>query len=152
MGDYNYNKKPVYIERPLIKSKAFQTLRLPASHLVLMVFMTKRQIGIHKTSKREQFYIANNGEIEFTQKEALYKYGVSQGKFTRAIDELLSKGFIEIAATGAGVHKIKTLYTISERWRDYGKADFEPSPPRKKKPINGGFRKGNKFGRNCKKT
>ncbi len=102
-------------------------------------------------SGKERWDIINNGEIEFTYIEAKEKYGISYGAFRNAIDELREKGFIDIAATGMGVHKVKTLYSISDRWKLYGTPEYEPPKPRPKKPINRGFQKGNKLGRNCRK-
>ncbi len=64
---------------------------------------------------------------------------------------MVEKGFIDIAATGMGVHKVTTFYSISDRWRLYGTSDYEEPKPRLKGPINRGFQKGNTFGRNCKK-
>ncbi len=113
--------------------------------------MTKRQLVKVGRKGKEKWDICNNGEIEFTYIEAEDNYGISAGAFRDAIDELREKGFIDIAATGMGVHKVTTLYSISDRWKLYGLTEYEPPKPRPKKPINRGFQKGNQFGRNCRK-
>jgi hypothetical protein len=140
----------IWVERRLIQSKAFQSLTATAMK-VLMIFFTKRQCEQVGRKGKEQWTIKNNGEIIFTYKEAKNKYGISESAFRCAIDELISKGFIDIAASGMGVHKVTTLYSISDRWRLYGTPEYEQPKPRHKKPINRGFQKGNTLGRNCKK-
>ncbi len=97
-----------------------------------------------------RFIGAQTREIIFTYKEAEKKYGISDSRFGKAIDELIEKGFIDIADTGMGVHKVTTLYSISDRWKLYGTKDFVKKE-RAKGPINRGFQKGNQYGRNCRK-
>jgi hypothetical protein len=140
----------IWIERRLIESKAFLSLSATALK-VLMIFFTKRQFESIGRRGKEQWSIKNNGQIVFTYKKAKSKYGISESAFRRVVDELISKGFIDIAATGMGVHKVTTLYSISNRWRLYGTPDYEEPKARPKKPINRGFQKGNQYGRNCKK-
>jgi hypothetical protein len=136
----------IWVERCLIQSKAFQTLTK-----VLMIFLTKRQCERLGRRGKEQWTIKNNGEITFTYKEAENKYRIAGTAFRNAIHKLVEKGFIDIAATGMGVHKVTTFYSISDRWRLYGTSDYEEPKPRLKGPVNRGFQKGNTSGRNCKK-
>jgi len=148
------NQKPspyFWIDRRLIKSKAFQSLQRPVSFKVLGVFWLKRQCFNVGRQGKKQWCIINNGEIVFTYKEAKDKYGISYGAFRNAIDELREKGFIDISESGAGLYKSANLYSISDRWKLYGTADYGKPKPRPKGPINKGFQKGNDYGRNCKK-
>jgi hypothetical protein len=140
----------VWTERRLLKSKAFFALRTAAAHKVLAIFWTKRQFEQIGRRGKEQWDIVNNGMIVFTYKEAR-RLGISDGAFRTAIDELCEKGFIDIAATGMGVHKATNLYFISDRWRKYGTLEYEKPKPRPKGPINRGFQKGNRYGRNSRK-
>lgn len=141
----------IWFEKQLINSKAFAELKTATAHKVLAIFFTKRQCEPNGIGRWKKWEIKNNGEIVFTYKEANEKLGISAKTFTKAIDELREKGFIDIASTGMGVHKVVTLYGISERWRLYKTPEYEPPKPRPKKPINRGFQKGNQYGRNCKK-
>ncbi len=141
----------IWVERRLIESEAFRALKTATAHKVLATFWTKRQMAKIGRAGKRQWDIANNGEITFTYKEAKENYCISSGAFRDAIDELREKGFIDIAATGMGVHKVTTLYSISDRWKLYGMPEYEPPKPRPKKPINRGFQKGNQYGRNCRK-
>jgi hypothetical protein len=142
--------KNIWVERSLIQSKAFLSLTATAIK-VLMIFLTKRQCERIGRKGKERWTIRNNGEIIFTYKEAKRKYRISESAFRRAIDELISKGFVDIAASGMGVHKVTTHYSISDRWRLYGMLEYEQPKPRPKRPINRGFQKDNTLGRNCKK-
>jgi len=151
MGSNKNRSKVVVWEQRLLKSKAYRSLRTPTVYFVFGIFMTKRQLAKSGRRGKEYWDIINNGEIEFTYIEAEKVYGILAGAFGKAIDELLDKGFIDIAATGMGVHKVKNLYAISERWKLYGTAEYEKPKPRPKGPINRGFAKGNQYGRNCKK-
>ena len=142
--------KGIYLERRFIMSEAFRSLKTTSSYVALMVFMTKRQMEKARVGRRKGWIIKNNDEIVFTYDEALKNYGISDAKFTKAIDELVDKGFIDIAGTGMGVHQVATFYTISERRKEYGTPNYVVKK-RPKGTINGGFKKGNQLGRNCKK-
>jgi len=140
----------VVIEKRLLRSKAYRSLRTPTAYFVLGIFWSKRQMTQVGRPGKRQWVIANNGEIEFTYPEAERKYGISGSAFRKAIDELRDKGFIDIAESGAGLYKAKNLYSISDRWPLYGTPEYEPPKPRPRGPVNKGFRQGNRHGRNCK--
>jgi hypothetical protein len=146
-----YKKKTspiIVVERKLIKSTAFLQLRGVATQ-VYLIFRTKLQVSNRKDrrGKRSLPVFENNGEIVFTYQEANNKYGISKTRFRNALDQLIEKGFIDVAQTGMGVHKVTTFYAISDRWRHYGMDSFQQAK-RPKAPIaNPGFKKGNEFWR-----
>ena len=83
----------------------------------------------------------NNGQIEFTYSEALKK-GYSRRSFRDALDQLIERGFIDIAHLGSGGWKgDKNLYSISDRWRDFGTDDFKPMERPKDRRKGIGFQK-----------
>jgi hypothetical protein len=143
--------KFVVFKQKLLKSKAYRSLNTPTAHFVFGIFMCKRQLVKRGRPGKKQWDIVNNGEIVFSYREAHEKYGIGSAAFRNAIDELRDKGLIDIYATGMGVHKVTTLYGMSDRWKLYGTPDYIPPKPRPKGPINRGFQKGNKFGRNSRK-
>lgn len=115
----------IYLERQMLKSEVFR--RLPAKAIViLMDFLSKRQVAPRKTSKGDTTYtITNNGEIEYCFSEA-EKKGISKQSFNHNRDILLERGFIDIAHSGCGGRKgDKNLYAISNRWRKWGTSEFE---------------------------
>ncbi|HDL07491.1 MAG TPA: hypothetical protein ENG35_01985 [Desulfobacteraceae bacterium] len=93
----------------------------------------KRVIGKTKPrpGRKSERVIINNGQLEYTYSEA-EKAGIPRSTFMRAIDQLVSKGFIDIHHSGSGGKKgDKNLYGISNRWRAWGKAEFvEKKRPR----------------------
>ncbi len=151
MAKDNKNRsKVVVIEQRLLKSKAYRALRTPTAYFVLGIFWTRRQISKVRHNDRHEKVILNNGEITFSYKDAKEKYGISAGAFRSAVDELREKGFVDIAESGAGLYKSANLYSMSERWKLYGTAEYKEPKPRPKGPINKGFKRGNKHGRNCR--
>jgi len=94
--------------------------------------------------------ILNNGELVFTYEEAKRLYGITAGRFTRAIEELVEKGFLDISETGMGLYKMATHYGISDRWRDYGTPSFR-QVHRPERSIKCGFRKGNRLWQKARK-
>jgi len=138
----------VIIERELLLSPAWVSLG-GISAKVYLIFrgkcqFAKRRRGCGKHTERLKDRILNNGQLVFTYAEAQKIYGMTAPRFTRTIDELIEKGLIDITATGAGVHKVVTLYAISERWQDYGTPSFKEAH-RPERRIKCGFRKGNKL-------
>lgn len=141
----------IVLEQSLVKSDSWLSLGRSAI-IVYLIFRTKCRIDKlqGKPGKRRRVII-NNGEIVFTYAEALKKYGITTSRFRRAIDELLAKGFIDIAATGMGVYRVATFYAISERWRDYGAPGFKEFKRPKMNITNPGFKQGNKIWQKARK-
>lgn len=104
-----------WIEKELFTSKAFLKLR-GCSPQILVLFYGKRIFIKMKSNKRKKLSCTNNNSIAFTYKEAL-SLGITKPTFTRAIDELLAKGFISIVHQGGAYKKDKTFYSLSEKWR-----------------------------------
>ena len=151
MGRNRRSSTGVFFERKLLRSIAYRSLRTPTAYFVLGIFMTKRKMIQIGRRGKECWVIENNGEIVFSYKEAKQRYNISYSAFRNAIDELREKGFLDIAESGAGVHKARNLYSLSDRWKLYGTPQYEKPKPRPQRPINRGFQKGNQYGRNCKK-
>lgn len=113
----------VVVDRKILESVAFRELDGKAAK-VLMWFLAKRQFVRMKGNKRQEWVQINNGEIIFTYNEALEQHKMSGQVFSRLIEDLLNKGFIDIEIPGIGVGKASTKYAISKRWEKYGTADF----------------------------
>ena len=117
----------MFVSRKVITSKAFLDLKTAASCQVYLIFLSKCRVEKVQTrpmSREKEWQVTNNGEIQFTYIEAESYYGISAGKFTRAIDENIRVGLIDIAKTGLGLHKDVTLYAISDRWEKFGTDEF----------------------------
>ncbi|MFH1673141.1 MAG: hypothetical protein ABIF87_06920 [Pseudomonadota bacterium] len=146
-----HTNKPIRFERKLLNADAFRSLGKTAL-LVYLDFLAMRKMQRKRKSGREDTWIIiNNGELEYPYSYA-EKKGISRSRFMRALDELVGKGFIDIAHSGAGgVKGDKSKYGISNRWEKWGTADFvqkfRPRDTRKGR----GFLPGNKHWRKAKK-
>ena len=144
--------KDMYISREVIMSDAFRKLSGTAIRVYLF-FLNKRVMkpfegGKSKRTSKGKYYIENNGEIQFTYREAQERYGISRGVFRTAIDQLVEVGLIDIAKSSSGLHREVALYGISERWKLYGTDGFVVVKRAKRKQQYG-FAKGNMLGRNA---
>lgn len=137
----------IVLERGMVKSKAWLSLQDTPMKAYLL-FRCKCQIDTSKAARKRKLEerVANNGEIQFTYKEARDKYGFSFSRFARAVDQLVEKGFLDIAKTGSGAYRATTLYAISGRWRLYGTGAFQSA--RRTKPK---YHPGAKFQRESSK-
>lgn len=128
----------VFLEAELSNSEAFRSLSR-WSMLVYLRFLQKRVLEkIKHKSKSDSFRIVNNGEIIFPYREAKER-GIDERAFRNALDELIGKGFLDIARQGKGGRSGEsTLYSIATRWRQYGTDSFQPTKnPRVKDTIQG---------------
>lgn len=146
-------KKVTVVETDLLKSDVFRGLSSPAK-TVLFDFLMKRQVKKMKArpGREADWVILNNGEIEYTYSEA-FKRGIPFRTFARVIDELVRCGFIDIAYSGSGGRKgDKSLYAISDRWKQWGTEEFIPASRPKDTRSGRGFKPGNILGKYTKKA
>lgn len=127
-----------FIEADLFKSKAFISLK-GAAPQVLIIFLGKRNFKPQGNGKR---YCINKDSLKFSYIEAKEIYGITQPRFTRAIDELLAKGFLTIIHRGGGYQQDQTIYGLSENWRLWFPGQVVEE--RKKDACQKGFRKHNR--------
>ncbi len=131
------NKK-IWFEKELLRSPAFRSLN-KWSMLVYFDFLRKRQMEPVKQAKRsDEWIIKNNGEIVYPYSEAEHK-GIGRREFRNAIDELMEKGFLDIAHLGSGGRAgDMTMYFIDNRWKNYGTSSFRPAKNLRKKDTRQG--------------
>ena len=142
---YPEDEPKIYIQKELLHSPVYRSLSR-AALLIYQDFLDKRDMRPIKRNKIKYWVISNNGEIIYPYSEAEEK-GFSKTIFRNSIDELQSKGLIDITHLGKGGRKpVKgtgdvTKYMIDDRWKDYGKKDFRPPriPRPKDKHKNRGF-------------
>lgn len=120
----------IYVGRDLLQSKAYWSLSAHAMR-VLLRFYEKRKMKDKPDSKgNRNWMIINNGNLVFTYKEAI-GLGMNGKQFSKAIDDLISFGFLEITHQGAGQGD-PSKYKLTERWKAYGKDCFNPAPARRR--------------------
>lgn len=138
--------KGIRFDKNLLRSKAFRSLS-KWSLLVYLDFLRKRKWGQVKQGGNKIWIHSNNGEIVYPYLEAERK-DIGRREFRNAIDELITKGFLDINHKGKGGRKKidkngrvtgdMTTYIISDRWKDYGKPNFKPPKVERKKDNRGG--------------
>lgn len=111
----------------IFNSPAWLSLTGIAPQLYILFLLRRRSTKMGKKGHQKNV-ITNGRELEFTYRDANEKYGITERRFHKAIDELVNKGLLDIVESGHGLYKQKTKYGISERWRKYGTSDFEEVP------------------------
>ena len=141
----------IVVQKALLKSPPFRQLSGISKTVYFDFLMKCRVKGMKaKSGRRGGRVILNNGEIEYCYTEAL-KRGIPYRSFARAIGDLVKTGFIDITHSGSGGRKgDKSLYSISDRWEQFGTDDFIPSLRPKDTRGGRGFQPGNTFGKNSK--
>ncbi|MGD9161960.1 MAG: hypothetical protein PVG39_26350 [Desulfobacteraceae bacterium] len=117
----------ISIERSLLNSEAFRRLSSTAKTVYFDFKMKCRVEEIkNKKGRKSSWRIKNNGELIYTYVEAMNKSPkITRPAFTRALDNLIEHGFIDVAHSGAGGRKgDKSMYAISHRWRKWGTNEF----------------------------
>lgn len=119
--------KNIWFEKELLRSSAFRSLS-KWGMLVYLDFLRKRQMEPVKSSKKTDCWlIRNNGEIVYPYSDAEHK-GIGRREFRNAIDELIIKGFLDIAHQGSGGRSgDMTKYLIDDRWKEHGTSSFRPA-------------------------
>jgi hypothetical protein len=139
----------VRIPNDVIYSHAFLSLDSPVALKVLMIcHMKTRQRKIQgKRRGKEKYELVDEGRFSFTYSEA-HLLGFSVGQFSRALKELHSRGFIDIAKMGSGLRGDFSEFRLSERWRNFGTERFQSVEfP---KAVGFGFRGSSSLGRGFK--
>ena len=112
----------VHFEIKLLRSEAFRGLSKWGMLVYLDFLRIRKMIKV-----RDQWIIENNGQLVFPYSTAERK-GIKRREFRIALNELISRGFLDIAEYGSGgVKGAVTKYRLDERWQRYGKADFQPA-------------------------
>ena len=104
-----------WIEREMFESKAYIDLKGFAPQL-LTLFLAKRQFEYVGRKGKQKRVCVNRDQLVLTYIEAEKKYGVSKPRFSRALAELLAKGFVTLVNHGGTYKQDKSLYGLSDRW------------------------------------
>lgn len=132
--------KGTYIEADILESQAYLSLSGIAPQ-VLFLFLLKRQfekVGGKKNGKQKKTCV-NPNSLSLTYIEAKEKYGITQPRLTRAIDDLLAKGFLTSIRQGGAYQQDKSIYGLSDKWQLWRPSTvFEI---RRREPVRRGFRK-----------
>jgi len=125
-----------FVERELFESKAFLALK-GAAPQVLIIFLGKRWFEKVGRKGKEQRFCRNCSELVFTYIEAEKKFEITKSRFSRAIGDLLAKGFISVVHKGGGYQKDKSVYSLLDKWRFWKPGIIHEK--RKKEIVERGF-------------
>nr|MBC8360920.1 hypothetical protein [Candidatus Desulfatibia profunda] len=104
-----------WIDTELILSPAFISLSGFASTLLLILF-TKRKFNRIGIKKSKKYVCVNCNSLNISYVEYENSYGITQPRLTRAIDDLLAKGFLECKHAGGACKQDKSVYAFSDQW------------------------------------
>ncbi|ACH39991.1 hypothetical protein Gbem_2988 [Citrifermentans bemidjiense Bem] len=102
---------------PIFNEEMDSTAYLELSGTAVKVFTWFKRIDGRLRGKDRLGY---NGIFDFTYNEAK-RYGFAKRTFSRAIDELGEKGFIEVVSVGGlrGAGRSNSKYKLSSKWQIY---------------------------------
>jgi len=115
MATKKYKSGGTFITREMFESPAYMALRGFAPQLLIHI-LGKRQFRKVGRKGKERRICVNCDRLNITYTEFKNKFGITQPRMTRAIDQLLEKGFISIVYRGGTFKQDKTVYTLSDNW------------------------------------
>jgi hypothetical protein len=109
----------------LLHSTAYKKLKYGPAIKVLNCFYEKVRYQVDKKKRGKYRYrLIDGGEIIFTYEEGEFR-GLNSSKFSRALRELHHFGFIDVKRPGSGLKGDHTIFVLSQRWKNFGTANFE---------------------------
>jgi hypothetical protein len=130
----------------LLHSRAFKDLDYgPALKVLNWMYEKIRVEKIQGKRGKNRFQVKDNGQFSFLYKEANLR-GLSDTQFGRALRELHSHGFVDVARAGSARKGDFTIYLLSERWKRFGQPGFDEKEfPKSMYQIDSGFQVGHDF-------
>ncbi len=110
-----YKSGGTFIEREMLESEAYLSLNGFAPHLLSLILL-KRQFENYGRKGKQKRICVNCDKLNITYMEFKNKFGVTQPRMTRAIDQLLEKGFLSIVYPGGTFRQDKAVYALSTNW------------------------------------
>ena len=115
MAKYKKLAPGTWIESEMFESGAYLALTGFAPQLLTLI-LAKRQFENHGRKGRQKRVCINCDKLNITYAEFKNRYGISQPRMTRAIDQLLEKGFLSIVYPGGAFRQDKAVYALSDNW------------------------------------
>ena len=123
---------PMYVDRDMmLQSDLYWKLPKSAQHIYWLIRGRSKGSFLKRKKGHKEWMRSNDGEIEFTYREAHKKFGISQASFTIGISILVEWGFIFIGHAGGGYEGDSSKYGLSDQWRNYGTDKFNVTPRKK---------------------
>ena len=133
------------LSKRMLRSVPFVRLTGAAKQILLELYTRLKLECIQPRKKHKdntRFYEKNNGKLELSYKSIHDQFRYSTATISKAIDQLVENGFIEIAVLGCGVKRQSHKIALIRNWQDFGTEDFWPGKGKPKTgPVNKGFKK-----------
>jgi hypothetical protein len=110
-----YKSVGTWIEREMFESEAYLSLKGFAPQLLTLI-LAKRQFRNHGRRGKQKKVCINCDKLNITYTEFNNRYGITQPRMTRSIDQLLAKGFLSIVNPGGTYKQDKAIYALSTNW------------------------------------
>jgi hypothetical protein len=115
----------IRVGHDLLHSRAYRSLKYGPALKVLNWCHEKLRFKVDKKRRGfARYQIVNDGEFTFPYSEALLR-GLSSNQFSRALKDLYGFGFIDVKQFGSGMLEDPTIFTLSNRWQNFQKPNFE---------------------------
>ena len=132
------------LSKKMLHSKAFITMTGAAKQILIELYI-RLKVDRYKPRKRyresERFITKNNGKLVLTYNGIHKQFGYSTSTISKALDQLVSHGFIEIAELGCGVKRLSHKIALITNWQKYETPEFKPGMGKADRPVNKGFQK-----------
>lgn len=115
MATRKYKNGGTFITREIYESPAYNALGGFAPQLLIHI-LGKRQFETHGRKGKQKRVCVNCDKLNITYMEFKNGYGISQPRMTRAIDQLLEKGFITIVYPGGTFRQDKAVFALPDNW------------------------------------
>lgn len=130
----------IVVRDELLESAAFHDLSYaPALKVLFWCYEKKDFALVQVRGKKKPQWKETGKPFSFTYDEARAR-GLTDAQFSRALRELHSRGFLDVERYGSGLQGDFSRYTLSDRWKDFGKPEFRAVPFTRAVPF--GFREG----------
>lgn len=130
------NPKWAKFELSMLYSESFNTLNFPSTRILLYVLQQLKWVNSSRPRDKPNWICENKDEIKLQYSTFKKKpFNMGDKTITRAIDMLLSRGFISVKEQG-GMHKgHASTYSYCDKWQDWkdGDPDLEVRIPYRKR-------------------
>lgn len=115
-------RRDAYLSWEILDSDAFK--KLSAKGIQALLRFSQKRTWTDTKVNRKKKRVYNGKNLSFTYAEA-QELGISTSQFHVILKKLIEVGFIDMEHQGGGLARDYSRFTLSERWRDYGKPDFK---------------------------
>jgi hypothetical protein len=128
-----------FFEREMYQSPAFLSLTKNSMKALIALLDGRDMKNVSPKGQKKKFKCMNPDNLRLPYGLLEKTYRIPRGRIPAAIDELMSKGFIERKHAGGAAKHDMAIYAISERWMLPGseKAPYQTREPRERHGYQG---------------